>query len=37
MTIRQLGELERNDPENYEFHLEAFVERLRRIGKRGRG
>jgi len=29
MTIRELGEFRRTDPEAYEFHLEAFIARFR--------
>jgi len=36
MTIRQLGELRRSDPEAYEFHEEAFRERMRRLNERTR-
>jgi len=30
MTIRQLGELRRNDPEVYDFMELAFIEKYRR-------
>ena len=29
MTIRELGDLRRTDPEAYEFHIEAFAARFR--------